>query len=89
MSYYSNDYDNPVRPSLVDMPYDWSDSTMVRTALENPVELGAQEVAIAAGVGLVLSLIGERVAPTLVVGTGLYVLGYVAHERGWLKNLTR
>jgi len=84
-------YDNPVREALIESDYDWSDPSMVRSALisrENPLNIGPKELAAVTGVGLVLALISSQVAiPPVVAGTGLYLLGYyIRGERpsqGW------
>lgn len=91
MPYYNKRYDNPVMTALVEAPYDWLDPTVIRSSLvvrgNQGYELTAKEVAVATGVGVVMSLIGERLTSPLILGTSMYVVGYIAHERGWLKPL--
>lgn len=86
-------FDNPVRPSLVRAPYNWSDPTMVQTSLVparlNPAQVTVKEVAVVAGVGAVMSLLGERVTSPLILGTAMYTIGYVAHQQGWLDQFTK
>lgn len=89
---YEYKFDNTVRPALVEAPYDWLDPTVVQSALvqarRNP-QLTAKEVAVVAGVGAVMTLVGERVATPIVWGTFMYTLGYVAKNQGWLDQLTK
>jgi formyltetrahydrofolate synthetase len=94
MPYYNKRYDNPVMTALVKAPYAWMDPTMVQTSLVsrgNPegYEMGVKEVVVAAGVGVVMSLVGERLTTPLILGTTMYVIGYVAKEKGWLEPLIK
>jgi hypothetical protein len=86
-------YDHPVYASLVPAPYDWSDSTMVQSSLVpmrgNPPQITAKEVAVVAGVGAVMTLVGERVTTPLIWGTFMYTLGYAAKSQGWLDQWTK
>lgn len=64
-------------PALHPYPLlEWTDPTLVRPALRNPQEIGAKELAAVTGVGVVLTLIGQRFVGPVLLGTGLYVLGY-------------
>lgn len=83
---------NHVRPALVPASYQWLDSTMVVSSLvpakKNPA-VSAQEVVVVAGVGAVLALVGQKVTTPMVLGTGLYALGYFAKQQGWLEKYTK
>jgi len=88
-------YDNPVREALIESDFDWSDPSMIQSvlvALQNPQSLPIKELAAVAGVGLALSFVGSKVAHPVLVGTGLYLLGYYLRgERpstGWHKVLS-
>ena len=45
-----------------------------------------RKLAVVAGVGALVTLLVPRVVPQLVLGTGLYTLGYFAKQEGWLDR---